>query len=145
MSGGPDGRQEDDSAAVIFFDGHCGLCHRWVKFVIPRDRRGRFRFSPLQGETLTRRLDAGTVAALPDSVVLLEPDGTLRMRTDAVLAIFCDLGPGWRMLARLGRWVPRPIRDVLYDGVAAVRHRVFAPPAETCPLMPPELRCRFLP
>jgi hypothetical protein len=26
---------------MIFYDGHCGLCHRAVRFVLAEDRRSR--------------------------------------------------------------------------------------------------------
>ncbi len=36
---------------MVFYDGHCGLCHRAVRFVLAEDRAGNtFRFSALQGE-----------------------------------------------------------------------------------------------
>ena len=47
------------------------------------------------------------------------------------------------MIAILSLLIPRPIRDIAYDGVARVRRRLFAPPAEVCPMLPPALRARF--
>src|SRR4051794_21273305 len=35
---------------LILFDGVCVLCAGWVKFVIPRDAAGRYRFVPIQSE-----------------------------------------------------------------------------------------------
>ena len=130
--------------ATIFYDGHCGLCHRWVKFVVPRDPDGRtFVFAPLQGEFIKRTLSETQIAALPDSIVLYEPAGTLRTKSDAVLAILSRLGGGWKLLAGLGRLIPGFLRDWGYDRVASIRHRLFKTPSEACPLMPPELRRRF--
>ena len=129
---------------IVFYDGHCGLCHRWVKFVVPRDPAGRFRFAPLQGDTVAELLDEPTRAALPDSIVLRDPDGVLRYKSEAVLAILRGLGGGWWALAELMGVIPWPIRDLGYDMVARVRHRVFKRPEEACPLMPAELRDRFL-
>ncbi len=39
--------------------------------------------------------------------------------------------------------VPRPVRDLAYDAVARVRHRLFAKPAGACPILSRELRSRF--
>ena len=34
----------------IFFDGHCGLCHRFVRFVLAEDQSAKpLSFAPLQG------------------------------------------------------------------------------------------------
>lgn len=135
-----------DAPATVFYDGHCGLCHRGVKFALRRDANGsRFRFAPLQGATLRERLDTESIAALPDSIVLLDADGTLRVKSDATLAILSRIGGAWAAWAKLGRCVPRVVRDGAYDAVARVRHRFFAKPVEACPVVPVEVRDRFLP
>src|SRR2546430_17318441 len=36
---------------IIFFDGVCAMCNRFVDLVLRADRRDVFRFAPLQGET----------------------------------------------------------------------------------------------
>lgn len=135
--------QEPDT---IFFDGHCGLCHRWVKFVLRHDRDGsRFRFAPRQGSTFAEAVPPETREALPDSVIVQTGDGQLKTKSAAVLHILRRLGGGWALLGGLGSIVPGCVRDFFYDRVAAVRHRLFKKPNEACPLMPMELRGRFLP
>ena len=62
-----------------------------------------------------------------------------------MLHILRRLGGVWRLLAGLLALVPVRLRDRLYDGVAAVRHRLFARPESACPLLPPRLRARFDP
>ena len=130
---------------ILFYDGTCGLCHGAVLFVLKRDKAGRFRFAPLQGETLQELVADGTRAALPDSLVLREPDGRLFTRSSAVVAMLKRLGPFWRVLGALLWIVPRPLRNLGYDGIAKVRHRLFKKPDDACPLVPRELRGRFLP
>src|ERR1700722_5584985 len=46
----------DSPHPVIFFDGVCGLCNRFVDFVLRQDPSGYFQFSPLQGEAAAQRL-----------------------------------------------------------------------------------------
>jgi predicted DCC family thiol-disulfide oxidoreductase YuxK len=53
------------------------------------------------------------------------------------------LGGGWRWMARVGRLVPRKLRDAVYDLVARNRHRL-ARRSERCLLPTPEQRRRFL-
>ena len=131
---------------IIYYDGYCGLCHRWVKFVMPRDKDGsKFAFAALQGETFAARVDEARRGELPDSIVVHRPDGELLTKSTAVLHILRRLGGVWKVLAAVGAVAPRGLRDWAYDRVAAVRHRLFAKPNEACPLMPPELRGRFLP
>ena len=131
---------------LFFYDGHCGLCHGAVKFVLKHDRSGKaFRFAPLQGETFAARVPVEKRAGLPDSVVVLTADGNLLIRSDAFLHVFRQLGGGWKLLAGVLRVVPRPIRDAVYDMVARVRYRVFGTRDDVCPIVPPDLRARFDP
>ena len=129
---------------TIFYDGHCGLCHRWVKFVLKKDARGTaFRFAPLGGERFLQTVPEPRREGLPDSIVVKTVDDRLLVRSAAVLHILTRLGGPWRLAAVLCRIVPAALRDWLYDRIARLRHRMFRCPAETCPALPPELRSRF--
>ncbi len=128
----------------VFYDGGCGICHAFVKFVVPRDRDGAFRFAPLGGETFLRVIPEGS-RELPDSVVVATTDHRVLVRSAAVLHVLRRLGGGYWLLAVLSRAVPRFLRDAVYDAVAAARKRLLAPPPEVCPILPPELRSRFAP
>jgi predicted DCC family thiol-disulfide oxidoreductase YuxK len=86
---------------------------------------------------------AAARAGLPDSIVTLTPDGTLLVRSAAVIHVLERVGGGWKVAGRLLRLVPRSVRDVGYDTVARVRHLLFRRPTEACPVTPPELRARF--
>ena len=135
-----------ESSDLIFYDGGCGLCHHVVRFVIARDREGtRFRYAPLQGATFTSTLTAEQRRGLPDSIVVRTADGRVLARSDAVIQIGERLGGGWRLLARVLSLLPRWLLDPAYDAVARVRGRLFTSPEGACPLLPPELRPRFLP
>ncbi len=130
---------------VLFYDGGCGLCHRTVRLVLAADRAERFRFAPLQGTTFRQLVPESSRAGLPDSIVLLTSQGQLLVRSGAVLHILRRLGGGWRVLAAVSSLVPRPVRDALYDFIARIRFRLFARPADFCPVVPKDLRSRFLP
>jgi predicted DCC family thiol-disulfide oxidoreductase YuxK len=133
-------------AEILFYDGHCGLCHRAVKFVLKHDRSGRaFRFAPLQGATFQSRVPAADRADLPDSVVVLTADGSLLVRSDAFVHILRRLGGGWRILAGVLAVVPRPLRDVVYNFIARTRYSVFGKRDDLCPIVPADLRARFDP
>jgi predicted DCC family thiol-disulfide oxidoreductase YuxK len=82
---------------------------------------------------------------LPDSLVMRTEDGRLLTRSAAVLHLLDRLGGPWRILGTVGRWMPAFLLDGAYDGVARIRHRLFARPEGACPLVPRELRARFDP
>jgi predicted DCC family thiol-disulfide oxidoreductase YuxK len=130
----------------LFYDGHCGLCQRSVRLILAEDATGSaFRFAPLQGETFQALVPPKEREALPLSLVVQTEKGALLTRSSGVLHILQRLGGVWRLLAGLVVLLPASLRDRLYDGVARIRHRLFAQPAELCPLMPPSLRTRFDP
>jgi len=134
----------DDAPPLVFYDGSCGLCHRAVRFILSEDRTAAFRFAPLQSETFLAAVPAAERAALPDSFVLRTASGDVITRSDAVIALCRRLGGIWRLIGEAGVRVPRALRDALYDRVARVRRRLFTTPKDVCPLLPSELRARFL-
>ncbi|HKQ85560.1 MAG TPA: DCC1-like thiol-disulfide oxidoreductase family protein [Candidatus Acidoferrales bacterium] len=132
------------SLDIIFYDGHCGLCHGAVKFVLRRDRTGVFRFAPLQGATFLRAVPASRQANVPDSIVALTTNGNLLVRSDALIYILRRLGGIWRVLAAIMTIVPGPLRDNIYNLIARVRYRIFGRRDGLCPLVSQQLRDRFL-
>jgi predicted DCC family thiol-disulfide oxidoreductase YuxK len=136
--------QEASGAEMIFYDGHCGLCHHAVRFVLAEDHIGdTFRFAPLASEAFRAAVREADRIALPDSLVVLTAEGLLLTRSAAVLHILRRLGGVWRLLGDVVGIVPVGVRDRVYDGIARVRHRLFRSPAEICPIVPADLRGRF--
>jgi predicted DCC family thiol-disulfide oxidoreductase YuxK len=129
---------------TVFYDGNCGLCHATVRFVVARDSDARFVYAPLGGATFAATFDAAARAAIPATVVVRTEDGRTLVRSDAVVHLLRAIGGGWRVLGGMLRLVPRPLRDVGYRAVASVRRRLVAAPKDACPVVPPELRARFL-
>lgn len=134
---------DNDVVETVYYDGTCGLCHRSVRFLLQRDRRGLFRFAPLAGRTFRERVPAPSRVGLADSFVVATTDGRLLTRAAGVRHLLERLGGAWRLLARASRMLPTTVADRLYDAVAARRYRLFRRATEACPLVPPELRSRF--
>jgi len=129
----------------IFYDGHCGLCHGLVRFVLSEDQSARpFSFAPLQGEEIKRSMRDSVRAGLPDSVVVVDENRNVLTRSTAVIYVLKRLGGLWFFSGTLFSLVPRALRDVAYDAVASVRKRIFGTTEEVCPLVPRPLRARFL-
>ena len=135
----------EPSPEVLFFDGTCGLCHRAVRFCLAEDAGGELlRYAPLQSGAFEARLPAGVRANLPDSIVVLTEEGEVMVKTDAVVRCLSRFGGLWRLFAWALRCIPRRLRDSVYDGIAALRHRLFQAPHSACPLVPASLQPRFL-
>jgi predicted DCC family thiol-disulfide oxidoreductase YuxK len=128
-------------SGIILFDGTCAFCERSIRFIATRDR-GYFRFGASQnpeGRALLERF--GTSREGARSIILIE-DGRLYLRSEASLRIAGRLGAPWNY-ARVFLWVPRPIRDVAYQCVAAIRTRI-AGHSNACEVPPPEIRERLI-
>ncbi len=127
---------------IVYFDGVCNLCDGFVRFVLARDRRGRFRFASLQGETAGARLADRLKGDTAQTIILEDPE-RFRVRSDAALAILAGLGGLWPLAAGL-RVFPRPLRDLVYNFIARHRYRWFGR-RDACRVPTEEERARFLP
>ena len=132
----------------MFYDGYCGLCDRFVRFLLARDTKGRLRFAPLQGALARRELvPAGHDTADLDTVLVIagyrEPGQRVLARSRAVLYAISQLGGPWAALAAAGSVVPVFVADWFYSAVARRRYRLFGR-FDTCPLPRPEWRNRFI-
>jgi len=133
--------------ALLLYDGVCALCNGVVRFLMKHDGLDKFRYAPLQsslGREVLARFDIHT---FPDGVMLLTdaltPGEHLYQRSDAVAEALQLLGGYWRLVGRVLRLVPRPLRDWGYGIVARFRYRLFGR-YDTCPIPPPEQRSRLL-
>lgn len=128
-------------SGIILFDGTCAFCERSVRFIASRDD-GYFRFGASQNpEGQALLASHGTSREAARSLILIE-DEQIFLRSTAVLKVAARLGAPWRYAAVL-LVVPRPIRDLVYRMVAAVRHRI-AGRSNACDIPPPEIRQRLI-
>jgi len=138
---------EPDPPPILFFDGYCGLCDRFVSRVLADPNAGRLRFSPLQGETFRALLERHPELEGVDSMVVLERSADrerIHLRSDASLFVLARLAGPLARFSRLLRIFPRPLRDLGYRAVARTRFAVFGK-SDACRLPTPEERALFLP
>jgi predicted DCC family thiol-disulfide oxidoreductase YuxK len=136
------------ATTIVFFDGVCGLCNRLNRFLLRRDRDARLRFAALQSPIARQLLAAhGLDPSDLDTVYVMAGWRTdaerVLSRSRAVLYALGELGGPWRVLARAGAIVPRPLADLVYRAAARSRYRLFGR-FDACQIPPPEWRERFL-
>jgi predicted DCC family thiol-disulfide oxidoreductase YuxK len=129
--------------SMMYYDGACGMCHRFVRFVLAEDRAAAIAFAPLSGTTFAA-LPAERRRTMPDSIIVQTDDGRLLDRSRAIAQVLMSLGGAWRVAGSLLALAPRQMADGVYDAVAAIRRRWSTAPAQACPVVPPEVRARFL-
>jgi len=128
--------------AVLLIDGVCNVCEAWVRFIVPRDPRGRFAFAALQSPVGSKLLaEAGLPADYLDGVVLLE-GGRAYTRSTALLRVFRRLSGLWPLFYALVV-IPRPLRDWAYEAFIARRYAWFGR-KDACLVPSGELAERFL-
>lgn len=125
---------------IIYFDGVCGLCNGFVDFIMKIDSAGKFKFSPLQSEFAKSRLLPRYTEDLKSVVV--EIDGEILEKSDAVFKVFETLGGKWKIAAKL-KILPLFLRNAGYDLVAEMRYKIFGK-KDTCRLPTPEEKERFI-
>ena len=126
---------------IILFDGTCAFCERSVRLIATRDN-GYFQFGASQnpeGRALLERF--GTSREATKSIILIEGD-RIYLRSEAVLRIAQRMRAPWSY-AGIFLSVPRPIRDLVYSFVAAIRMRI-AGKSNACEIPPPEIRQRLI-
>lgn len=128
---------------IVAYDGTCGLCHGFIRFLLRHDSSGRLNFAASDSETGRKIFAAtGQDPANPVAMVTLEGD-VAKTGADAAIAATAALGGIWR-LANLLRWTPSLLRSAVYRRVAANRIAWFGR-ASGCPAPQPEWAKRFLP
>lgn len=136
------------SNPIILYDGVCGLCDRFVQFVLRHDHEDRFRFAALQSNFARTILERQSLNPdVLDTVYLVFDYGQsterLLSRNEAVSAVLNELGGVWRFWAKLLDLFPKQFRDWRYAVVARNRYRIFGK-YETCPLPKEKDRHKFL-
>jgi predicted DCC family thiol-disulfide oxidoreductase YuxK len=125
---------------IVFYDGHCGLCNRVVRWLLRIDRGALLHFAPLQGSTAKRLLQrkAGEL----DAIVYWRQGLPLLDTSNAIGMILREMPWPWRALsAPLG--LPQGPRDWVYRQLAKRRYRLFGR-LDRCPLPDPSVKRRFL-
>ena len=134
-------------AHLVLYDGVCGLCNRFNRFILAYDKREQFHFASLQSGVARERLgrfgtkadELSTVYVLPDYERSESPP---LGRAAAALFVASALGWPWKIAAVL-RVVPMSWLDRAYEAVARRRYQLFGR-FEQCPLPAPGHRRRFI-
>jgi predicted DCC family thiol-disulfide oxidoreductase YuxK len=131
-----------DRYCYIFFDCDCNLCNGFVDFVVRHDKQDQFRLASLQSEVAREMLALLSVdSQRMDSVIVLH-QGQVYERSIGALYVMRYLSMPYAWAWAL-RYVPSPIRDWVYDWVAAHRYRWLGK-RETCRVPTAAERGKFL-
>jgi predicted DCC family thiol-disulfide oxidoreductase YuxK len=133
---------------ILLYDGVCGLCNRFVQFILRHDRDAIFCFASLQSalaaRILTRHgadpIDLDTVYVVLNHDL---PDERLLSRSEAVLFVLKHLSGAGRTLAFLLQPLPGFVRDRAYNAIARHRYQIFGR-SDVCTLPSDQDHSRFV-
>jgi predicted DCC family thiol-disulfide oxidoreductase YuxK len=132
---------------LVLYDGVCGLCNGFNRFILKRDKRDLFRFAALQGvlarDLLHRHL---RVPGQLDTVCVIADHGQRTERvlckSQAVLFTLKMLGGIWNGV-RIFELLPTWVLDAGYDFVARHRYQWFGQ-YDQCLMPDPRYRTKFI-
>jgi len=126
---------------IVFFDGTCSLCHWSVALNEKLNTHSKTYYGTLQG--YKKELQTIFEQEVNLSTVLLYKDGKWYSKADVVLILAQDFKQPQRIFYRSIQFIPKNLRNKLYDFVARYRYRWFGK-KDHCQLPDISLRDRLL-
>lgn len=134
--------KKNKNNAIIFFDGFCNLCNRSVRMVLKFEKQPYFLFSPITSDfTKTFFKENYNEKIVLNSIILFEND-TFYYKSDAVLKITEHFKTPFNLFKYI-RYIPKPLRDFIYDIIATYRFSIFGK-RDSCSIPSISLTNRFL-
>ena len=130
-----------ENKKIIFYDGLCSMCNRFVRILITLDKKEKFLLASLQGKN-------GKILQKKFSKELHEVDSVIfynkqvYTKSSAVINILSELG-GLYKLAYIFNIIPSFISDSIYDYIARNRFQWFGK-LDKCPMPEKKNISRFL-
>ena len=126
---------------ILLFDGVCNLCDKFVQFVLYHDDKEQFIFASLQSSIGQQLLKKYKLDSDLNTVVLISKENAYT-HSDVALKVGIALG-GWMNVSYLCYLIPKFMRDMIYNWIAANRYRLFGK-QEDCIVPKAEWKARFL-
>ncbi|KAJ7526737.1 hypothetical protein O6H91_16G021000 [Diphasiastrum complanatum] len=111
---------------VVIYDGVCHLCNAGVNWVIRVDKYGKIKFCALQSQAAEPYLFICglTREDVLQQFVFVEGPGLIHRASTAAIKVASYLPPPYSALSSF-LLIPGPVRDAIYDVVAARRYKWF--------------------
>ena len=108
---------------IIVFDDTCGICNKWVRFILKWDEKKKFKFTSLKSQFAKNIYQNHSLPLDLDSIIYY-CDDEVWIKSEAILKILKDLGGVYQFFC-IFKIVPLKIRDSWYDIIAKNRYRWF--------------------
>ena len=131
-----------DGRYIVIFDGVCNFCNSSVNFIIKRDPKGLFLFTPMQSEYAQELINEHKMYNVGVDTFLLIKNEQCYTYTSAALEIARELNGYWYFFI-IFKIVPKKLRDCIYILFARNRYSLFGK-KETCMIPTDETKSRFI-
>ena len=130
-----------ENKKIIFYDGLCAMCNRFIRILITLDKKEKFLLAPLQGKNgkILQKNFSKELKGI-DSVIFYNKK--VYTKSSAVINILSELG-GTYKLAYIFNIIPSFISDSIYDYIARNRFQWFGK-LDKCPMPEKKNISRFL-
>lgn len=130
-----------ENKKIIFYDGLCAMCNRFIRIIITLDKKEKFLLAPLQGKNgkILQKKFSKELKGI-DSVIFYNKK--VYTKSSAVINILSELG-GIYKLAYIFNIIPSFISDSIYDYIARNRFQWFGK-LDKCPMPEKKNISRFL-
>ena len=127
---------------LVIYDGHCLLCSKAIQFILKHETGERLKFTTLKSKITQSIITQLGIKEVPDSI-LFYYQGILYAESNAVIQIAEYLKRPYSS-ARMVRFLPLQIRDVLYQFISRNRYKWFGRSDEICAIIEPDTEHRFI-
>jgi len=127
---------------LIIYDGVCHFCNGAVQFIIERDPKSKFLFTPMQTDLAQQKMREFCPDQIGIDTFVLIKKGKAYLWSSAALEILQDLDTSWRCLGVL-KHLPVGFRDWCYQCFAQRRYQLFGR-AEHCVMPDRNVRGHFV-
>lgn len=129
---------------IVLFDGICNFCSGIVTFIIKRDKKRKFRFSPLQSQSSKALLKQFNIFIDNDKLdtFIYIRNNKVYIKSTAALYVLKDIGKLYRLLF-IFIVIPGFLRNFFYSLIANSRYKIWGKKDE-CLMPTPEIKDRFL-
>lgn len=119
---------------ILFYDGECRFCNRWVQWVVDRDKSRLFRFATLESDFYNDMQAYLNIEKSVNSIAIIEIKdlklnkrlAKLKYRSEAVTLLFAKLQSD-AFLYKLLKVTPKFISNFIYSCVAGLRRFLPVP------------------
>ncbi len=127
---------------IIFYDGFCVVCSRFINLIIKSDKKKQTKFTSISSKYSIKTLEERLGSEKIGKFIVYLSNNKIYTKSDAVIQVFIELG-GFYNLFSIFKIFPKSFRNKFYDFFATNRYKWFGK-LDQCHVPPKEIADRFI-